>query len=85
MKGYLKPKHTAGTFPAKLRVYYRSDGKWKVYKDISAKAKDYSTYSKVYAYLNLPKGGRYWAIRFYHPADSRNAYSAGKAVTIYAK
>ena len=59
---YLKLRHTAGTYPVKLLCYRRerqSDGTytWVLRKTVSAKAVDYSTYTKVTASVTLPYSG----------------------------
>jgi len=75
--GYLKPKHAAGTYPVEIRCYRyerKADGTYGyVYKEkISAKASDYSTYTKYSASVSLPTKGK-WRIRTVHRADSKNA------------
>ena len=75
--GYLKPKHAAGTYPVEIRCYRyekKADGTYGyVYKKkVSAKASDYSTYTKYSASVSLPTKGK-WRIRTFHGADSKNA------------
>ena len=74
---YLKPRHGTGSYPVKLQCYREErqrNGvyKWVLGKTVSAKAADYSTYTKVTARLSLPYAGK-WRIRAYHAADSKNA------------
>ena len=73
----LKQRHAAGGYPAKLqcdRYERQSNGTytWVLRKTVSAKAANYSAYTKVTAAVSLPLSGR-WRIRAYHPADSLNA------------
>lgn len=85
---YLKQRHTAGTYPVRLQCYRleRQSGgtyKWILRKTVSAKAANYSTYTKVTAAVALPYSGR-WRIRAYHAADSLNAatYSSYRYLSV---
>lgn len=86
--GYLKPKHTAGTYPVSIRCYRwskKADGTygWVYKKKVAAKAANYSTFTKYTASITLPTSGK-WRFRAYHAADSRNAatYSAYRNRTV---
>jgi predicted secreted protein len=91
--GYLKPRHTAGTYPVKIYCYRYQKGAtgrygWVLRKTASAKAYDYhphsgATYTKYSVKLSLPYTGR-WRIRAYHAPDSKYAptYSAYRYVTV---
>jgi hypothetical protein len=73
----LKPRHTARTYAVKLQCYRyerQRNGtyKWVLRKTISAKAANYSSYTKVAARLSLPSAGK-WRLRAYHAADTKNA------------
>jgi hypothetical protein len=71
--GYLKPRHTAKTYPVRIYKWKRlASGKWKSYGYVKAKASNYSTYTKYSASLQLPSKGT-WRLRAYAPADSRHA------------
>jgi hypothetical protein len=70
--GYLKPRHTAGTYPVRLYTYRYEGGKWVYRGYVNAKAYDYSTYTKYAAWVSLPYTGK-WAIRAYAPEDSLHA------------
>lgn len=72
--GYLKPRHTAGTYPVRIYRYRYVGGKWKRYGYVKAKASSYSSYTKYTARVKLPYRGR-WKLRAYHPADSSHAAS----------
>lgn len=77
--GYLKPRHTAGTYPARIYMWRKtSTGKWKSYGYTIAKASDYSTYTKYSKSIKLPKTGK-WRLRAYAPADYGHvaAWSSG--------
>lgn len=85
---YLKPRHSASTCPVRLLCYRyekQSNGtyKWVHRKSVSAKALNYSSYTKVSAAVSLPHTGK-WRIRAYHAADSLNAatYSSYRYVTV---
>jgi hypothetical protein len=81
--GYLKPRHTSGTYPVKIRAYRYQSGKWVLRKTVSAKASNYSTYTKYTARFTLPYTGK-WRLRSYHAADSKYAatYSTYRYVTV---
>lgn len=86
--GYLKPRHAPGTYPVKIRFYHwerRSNGTYAyVYKkSVSAKASDYSTYTKYSASTALPYRGA-WRMRVFHAADTRNAetFSGYRYITV---
>lgn len=72
--GYLKPRHTAGSYPVRIYRYRSVGGKWKSYGYVKAKASSYSSYTKYTAKVKLPYRGR-WRLRAYHPADSAHAAS----------
>ena len=74
VKGYLKPRHAAGTFPVRVYKYRYISGKWKSYGYVKAKASNYSAYSKVSCSVKLPYKGR-WRLRAYPPADAVHAAS----------
>ena len=92
--GYLKPRHTPGTYPVKLLCYrYQkgSNGRYSyvLRKTVSAKAYDYpprkgaSTYTKYMTKLSLPYKGK-WRIRAYHAPDSKYGptYSGYRYLTV---
>jgi photosystem II stability/assembly factor-like uncharacterized protein len=73
----LKPRHTARTYAVKLQCYRyerQRNGtyKWVLRKTVSAKAANYSSYTKVAARFSLPSAGK-WRVRAYHAADTKNA------------
>jgi hypothetical protein len=71
--GYLKPKHTSGTYPVRIYKWKKtSSGKWKKYGYVKARARNYRSYTKYYKKLKLTSKGR-WRLRAYAPADSRHA------------
>jgi beta propeller repeat protein len=75
--GFLKPHHAARSYPVKLQ-FYRYEKvtggtyRWVLRKTVSAKAYDYSTYTKFQSSVALPYKGA-WRVRAYHPADVNNA------------
>ena len=75
--GYLKPRHTAGTYPVLVQAYryerLRSGAwAWVLRRTYSGKAANYSNYTKYTSSLALPYAGK-WHIRAYHATDSLNA------------
>ncbi len=69
VRGYLKPHHTAATYPVRIYKYRYVSGVWKSYGFSTAKAIDYSNYTTYARSISLPYSGR-WRIRAYAPADS---------------
>lgn len=67
--GYLKPRHTSGSKPVRIYRYRYVSGAWKSYGYVTAKASDYSSYSKYSVSMKLPAKGK-WRIKAYHPTDS---------------
>lgn len=67
--GYLKPQHTAGTYPVRIYKYRYVSGDWKSYGYVNAKASNYSTYTKYSKTFSLPYKGK-WRLRAVAPADS---------------
>lgn len=65
----LKPRHDAGTHPIRIYKYRFVSGKWKSSGYVSAKAADYSTYTRCSVKLRLATTGS-WRLRAYAPADS---------------
>lgn len=82
-RGYLKPRHTAGTYPVKIAAYRYSSGKYRYVKTYSAKAFDYSSYTKYVKSIKLPAKGK-WRLRAVYPASATNAttYSSWRYVTV---
>jgi thermitase len=74
VKGYLKPRHTSGTYPVRIYKYKYVSGAWKSYGYVTAKATNYSTYTKYSRSVSLPSSGR-WRLRAYHASDAANAES----------
>jgi hypothetical protein len=72
IKGSLKPRHTAGTYPVRLYKYRRISGTWKSYGYVKARVANYSTYSVYSGAVRLPYRGT-WKIVAYAPADSLHA------------
>lgn len=69
ISGCLKPHHTAGTYPVRIYKYRYVLGVWKSYGFSTAKALDYSDYTKYARSISVPYVGR-WRLRAYAPADS---------------
>jgi len=69
---YMKPLHTAGTYPVRIYKWRYVSGVWKSYGYVSLKAYNYSTYTKCLRSISLPYSGK-WRLRIYAPADSYHA------------
>jgi len=69
---YLKPLHTAGTYPVRVYKWRYVSGEWKSYGYVSLKAYNYSTFTKCTRSISLPYSGK-WRLRIYAPADSKHA------------
>jgi hypothetical protein len=69
--GYLKPRHTKGTYPVRIYKYRYVGGVWKSYGYAKAKASNYSSYTKYTARVKLPSPGK-WRLRAYHRSDARH-------------
>lgn len=76
--GYLKPRHSSGTYPIRIYRYRYVSGHWKSYGYVKAKASNYSSYTKYSVKTSLRYSGR-WKVRAYAPADSGHiaAWSSG--------
>ncbi len=73
--GFLKPKHASGSYPVRIYMWKKtSTGKWKRYGYVSARASDYSSFTKYSKRMRLPSAGK-WRLRAYAPADSRHSAS----------
>lgn len=74
---FLKPRHTAGSYPVRIYKYRYVNGAWKSYGYVTAKAANYSSYTKATASVKLPYRGR-WRLRAYHADGGHLAtYSSG--------
>jgi len=86
-RGYLKPRHTAGTYPVRIyaeRYERQHNGtyKWVLRVSKTARAYDYSSYTKYAARLRLPYRGK-WRIRARHSDAGHYAtYSSWRYVTV---
>lgn len=67
--GYIKPRHTAGSKPIRIYRDRLVSGSWKSYGYVSAKASNYSSYSKYSVSMKLPARGK-WRLRAVHPTDT---------------
>ena len=78
--GYLKPRHTAGTYPVRVYEWRYVSGQWKSYGYVNARASDYSTYTKYSVSIRLATAGQ-WRIRAFAPSDGgqTEAWSSGYA------
>ena len=54
--GYLKPRHTCGSYPVRIYKWRYVSGVWKSYSYVTAKASNYSAYTKYSGSLRLPDG-----------------------------
>ncbi len=71
VQGYLKPRHTSGTYPVRIYKYRLVAGTWRSYGYVTARASNYSSYTKYARSIKLPYAGR-WRMRAYH-ADAGHA------------
>ena len=77
--GWLKPAHTAGTYPVRIYKWRKtSSGAWKSYGYVKAKAYDYFGYTKYSRTMRLRYAGS-WRLRAYASSDSSHtaAWSSG--------
>lgn len=74
--GYLKPRHTAGSYPVVIKAYLKVSGRWVYKKSIKAKASNYSTYSKYTARSYLPTRG-YWKLVATHDSTAHYPSTSG--------
>jgi hypothetical protein len=72
--GYLKPRHSAGSYPVRIYKYRKVSGKWKSQGYVKAKASNYGSYTKYSVKGKLTKKGK-WRLRAFAPADSGHAES----------
>jgi hypothetical protein len=84
--GYLKPRHTSGTYPVRIYKWKRtSTGKWKSYGYVRAKASKYYSYSKYSAKIRLTSKGT-WRLKAVAPKDGSHAASLYSGYdTVYVK
>jgi hypothetical protein len=78
---YLKPRHTAGTYPVTIQCQRSISGKWVTKKTVKAKATNYSTYTKCAVRIRLGTKGT-WRIRSVHARDAQNAMTTSAWRTI---
>jgi len=74
---YLKPRHTAGTYPVRIYKYKKVNGSWRSYGYVKAKAQNYSDFTKCVASVKLPSKGS-WRLRAYAVADASHAATWSK-------
>lgn len=74
--GYLKPRHTAGTYPVLIKAYLKANGKWVLKKTIKAKASNYGSYSKYTARYYLPTRGS-WKLVATHDSSAHYPSASG--------
>ncbi len=60
--GYLRPRHTSGSYPVRIYKYRYVSGKWRAYGYVNARAYNYGTFTKYSVSLRLPYAGR-WRLR----------------------
>ncbi len=74
--GYLKPRHTSGTYPVRIYRWKKTrSGSWKRYGDpVKAKARIYKSFTKYSCSVRLSSAGK-WRLRASAPADSGHALS----------
>ena len=69
ISGYLKPKHTAGTWPVRIYKYRYESGTWVNRGYHSARVSDYGSYSKYTGSVYLQGSGK-WMLKAYAPTDT---------------
>jgi len=74
--GYLRPRHTAGTYPVLIKAYRKISGRWVLKKTVKAKASNYSSYTKYTARYYLPTRG-YWKLVAYHDSTAHYPTTSG--------
>ena len=70
--GYMRPRHTRGSYPVRIYRYRYTSGGWRRYGYVNARAYDYHGYTRFACSVALPYRGR-WCLRAYAPADSGHA------------
>jgi len=80
ISGYLRPRHSVGSYPVRIYRYRLVKGKWEPHGYVKARVGDYRTYSKYTAALRLPYRGK-WRLRAHVPASGAReaAWSSGYA------
>jgi cell wall-associated NlpC family hydrolase len=82
--GYLKPRHTAGSYPVRIYEDRYVNGAWKSYGYVKARAYDNWSYTKYAVSLKLPDSGR-WRLRAYAPGDKEHVSTwstPSKSITV---
>jgi hypothetical protein len=82
--GYLRPRHTAGTYPVRLMCYRYERGSWVYRKAVYARVANYDYRTSRYAgSIALPYAGK-WYVRAYTPGDLSHAptYSGVRYVLV---
>lgn len=82
--GYLRPRHTTGTYPVTLYCYRIESGRMVLRKRIKAKALYYNSSTTKYSVaVSLPYAGS-WRIKAYHPADTVHVatYTGYRSLTV---
>jgi Bacterial Ig domain len=76
--GYLKPRHTSGSYPVRIYRFRQVPGGWRSYGYVLARASNTSSYTKYSKNITLPYRGK-WALRAYAPGDGGHVatYSTG--------
>lgn len=74
--GYLKPRHSSGSYAITLYCYRYQSGSYVLRKTVKAKVANYSSYSKYSVKTSLPYTGK-WRIRAYHGDSGHSASWSG--------
>jgi hypothetical protein len=75
--GYLKPRHASGAKNVSLKIYRQVSGKWKLYKTVSAKNANYSSYTKYSVSTSVPYKGSWRVYAYYAGTSSFAAFTTG--------
>lgn len=67
--GYLKPRHTSGSYPVRIYKYRLVSGHWRSYGYESARVSNYSSYSRYSHSIRFPYAGK-WRVWAYAPGES---------------
>ncbi len=78
VRGFLKPRHKAGTYPVRVYKERYVSRKWRKAGYVRARASNYSSYSRYTASVKFGQRGK-WRLRAFHPAG------VGQAAAVWSK
>ncbi len=80
--GYLKPRHTPGSYPVTLRCFRYESGRWVLRRIVSARAYDNLGNTKYARRFSLPSRGSWRIIARHWDTGHARTYSAGERVYV---